>query len=286
MLSLFLAGIFFHSCAPLRLPPTSVSPTGEHHVGKFVWFDLYTDDMKAVTLFYETLFNWRFKWESLGKNQVKTIYADNTPIATAVLSKPLNKRIKESRWLGFISSDNVDLTAASVEANMGSLIVRPKDQPDRGRAAVAQDREGAIFGLITATGGDPKDIWGMENLWMGAELWTSNVNSALNFYGAVAGYEPSRVDMGNKSDYIFLVKEGRPLAGVVDIPWKHIKPDWIPYILVSDAVGTAEKAVSLGGRVLVQPDRAVRSGGVAIIADPSGAVFGIQELQKTSREDQ
>ena len=49
------------------------------------------------------------------------------------------------------------------------------------------------------------------------------------------------------------------------------------FIRVTDASAAAQKAVSLGGRVLVEPRPDRHGGNLAILADPSGAPFGVME---------
>ncbi len=174
-----------------------------------------------------------------------------------------------------------------IEQNNGTIYIQPKHLPDRGRVAVAIDPEGAIFAIIEATGGDPSDVDFLENQWMGSELWTKNMESAIAFYNLVAGYEPRRISMASHNDYVFLVRDNKARAGVVSIDWEQIKPDWLPYIAVADVVAVADKAAQFGGRVLVQPDTSVLDGRVAIISDPSGAVFAVQQLSdKDSRGEE
>ena len=62
------------------------------------------------------------------------------------------------------------------------------------------------------------------------------------------------------------------------IPWDDVKPNWLPYIAVKDVMAIVAKAEELGGKVLVEPDKAIREGRAAIIADPSGAVFAVQQF--------
>jgi hypothetical protein len=40
-------------------PPIGIS--GRHHPGKFIWFDLVTDDLAASRNFYGAVFGWRFR---------------------------------------------------------------------------------------------------------------------------------------------------------------------------------------------------------------------------------
>jgi len=286
--AVLLAGLFLSACAnqPVRVSPVTTIPTGHHQVGKFVWFDLFTDDMAAITPFYQALFGWSFESADGYSRKVQTIFSDKVPIATAVLTAPENKKIKESRWLGYISVEDVDQVSKIIEDNKGTLHVPPKNLPDRGRVAVATDPEGALFGLLTSPNGDPQEAGIVENQWMGSELWTNNLTDALGFYNKIAGYEQRRVGIGTQSEYLLLVKDSIPRAGVVNIHWENIKPAWLPYIAVSDAVAMTKKVEELGGRVLVSPDTKMPNGLVAIIADPSGAVFAIQELTIGNGEKQ
>jgi predicted enzyme related to lactoylglutathione lyase len=73
------------------------------------------------------------------------------------------------------------------------------------------------------------------------------------------------------------MRDGRPRGGVAKIEWKGVKPNWVPYVGVKDIDAVVLKAKKLGGKVLIglDPDR---EDDVAILADPSGAVFGVQQL--------
>jgi hypothetical protein len=63
-------------------------------------------------------------------------------------------------------------------------------------------------------------------------------------------------------------------------------PHWLNFVRVLDTEQMAVTATQLGGRVLVEP-RVDRHGGkVAVVADPSGAPFGLLEWpQSQSKED-
>jgi len=61
----------------------------------------------------------------------------------------------------------------------------------------------------------------------------------------------------------------------VDSARRH--PHWLNYVRVDNAVAAAAKAVSMGGRVLVEPHADRHGGMVAVIADPAGAPVGLME---------
>ena len=87
------------------------------------------------------------------------------------------------------------------------------------------------------------------------------------------------INVHEKVEYRMLSRNGKRRGGIVSIPWKTVKPEWIPYITVDKVLQTVIKAQELGGKVLLTPDMSVKEGRVAIIADPTGAVFGIQQLR-------
>ena len=280
----FLMVIWVGACSKRQVivPKLTQKPTNLRLVGKFVWFDLFTQDLKSASNFYEELFGWSFYPAESGRKLVNTITLEGVPIGNAIQIKQKKNKVRKSRWLSYMSVENVDASVKLVEQNLGIVYMRPKELPNRGRVAVVKDPQGAVFAMVTVLGGDPPDKGVMENFWMGSELWTSNMDSSLNFYHLLVGYEQQWVDVKRDSKYCLLVKDGQPRAGMVKIPGNDVKPNWVPYIAVEDVMAVADKAKQLGGILLITPDKGVREGMVAIISDPNGAVFGVQQLSGPS----
>ena len=280
----FLTGLGVSACSKQQIvvPPVTTAPTHVRLVGKFVWYDLFTHDLSSASRFYEELFGWSFfDTEPKGK-RVKTITRDGIPIANAIHIDPEKGNVNQSRWLSYMSVEDVDRASMFVKQNNGSIYIQPKNLPNRGRVAVVKDPYGALFALVGSSDGDPPDQGAVENHWMGSELWTTNLEAAISFYKLLVGYELQLVDVGSDSKYHMLMKDDQPRAGIVKIPWDNVKPDWLPYIAVEDVMTVAEKAKMLGGKLIVEPDENIREGRVAIISDPSGAVFAIQQLRDTA----
>jgi len=279
---LMVMGVSACSKQQVIVPRLTPEPTNLRFVGKFVWFDLFTNDLQTASHFYEELFGWSFYPVESGKKIVNTITREGVPIANAIQIHQGKNKVRKSRWLSYVSVEDVDRSAKLVEQNNGTIYRRPKELPNRGRVAVVKDPQGAVFAMVTVLGGDPPDKGMMENFWMGSELWTSHLDSALNFYHLLVGYEQKLVDVKSDSKYCLLVKDGQPLAGMVKIPGDDVKPNWVPYIAVEDVTAVADKAKQLGGILLIEPDKRVREAMVAIISDPNGAVFGVQQLSGLS----
>ena len=272
------AGVLGCTGSKITLPEVSNEPASIRHVGKFIWFDLFTSDLPDACRFYGQLFGWSFEDTAPGISNLKTIRNEGIPIGNAAQRKSQGDKITESRWISFMSVADVDQTVAWITKNGGAIHIPPKDMPHRGRMALLHDPQGAPLAVLTASKGDPPDRPFVPNGWIGSELWTHDVKGALKFYGNMAGYRSETRKTGASGSYLLLYRDNQPRGGMVKIPWKDVKPNWVPYISVGDIEAIVLKAEKLGGKALVglDPDR---EDDVAILADPSGAVFGVIQLQ-------
>jgi predicted enzyme related to lactoylglutathione lyase len=258
------------------LPPITPTPTGEHHVGKFVWRDLLTQDLPGVKRFYGELFGWQFQDTGAEDSRYTVITHGGQPIGGIVYTAPEQGRVNRSQWVSYLSVPDVDRAVAQVRSAGGVVHTPPRDFPDRGRLAVVSDPQGALLALVTAATGDPADKDPVIDEWLWTELWTDDVEAAAALYRELVGYELQTVEIYEGNDYFLLQRDGAPRAGVIAIPWEGVRPNWLAYVRVADPAVTAARAVELGGNVFLEPDDDVRNGDVAIIVDPSGAALTVQ----------
>ena len=284
---LLLLAFAVSGCAgkEIVVPSLTPVPTGEQLTGKFVWYDLFTHDMQTTVKFYNGVFGWTFTDTAGSGAPAKTIRREGIPMANAVEIAPEKMGANESAWLGYMSVPDVNKAAKLIKQHKGTLYKNPKNLPDRGMIAIAIDSEGAIFGLVNSPTGDPSDKRNRHNYFIGSELWTTDLDKAIEMYSALAGYELDVVEVGVGIKYHLLTRDSMPRAGVVQIPWDDVKPNWIPYLAVKDVLQTIAQAEKLGGRILIKPSEEIRDNPLAIIADPSGAVFGIQQLPDVETSD-
>ncbi len=280
---IILMTVFFISgCASqktIKVPSLTPVPSGEQLTGKFVWYDLFTDDLEATVTFYNRVFGWLFIDTATNGIPVKTILRDGIPIANAVEIAPAKQDKYDSLWLSYMSVPDVDVAVKLARLHGGTAYKQPRDLPERGRIAIITDAQGAIFGLVHSPSGDPSDQTDRLHNFIGSELWTTDREKAVEAYIALGGYELSLVEVGPDKNYHLLTAQSFPRAGIVEIPWDDVKPNWIPYIAVNDVSAVIARVEALGGRLLVKPPEEKVKNPLAIIADPSGAVFGIQQIQ-------
>ncbi len=113
------------------------------------------------------------------------------------------------------------------------------------------------------------------------DLATTDVEGALDFYGAVMDWEYER-DPTGEINYVMAVVDGRPAAGIFDIPpemlSEGVPPCWCVYMTVDDVDASAGAATAAGGMVMrpasdVPAPGPNAAGRMVIAADPTGAVF-------------
>ena len=81
--------------------------------------------------------------------------------------------------LAFASLTGREITLAGDEAPLRVYDTSgPRDIDDRGRLAVVGDPEGAIFGVVRTTGGDPPDRDPEVGDWLWNELWSDDEEAA------------------------------------------------------------------------------------------------------------
>lgn len=259
-----------------ELPPLTTVSGSPRLPGKFVWADLVTDNALLAQKFYSELFGWRFYDYGgyfIGMN-------DERPLC-GMFQRPRPKdQIAQPRWFGYLSVSNVEKAQRAVTKAGGRVLAEPKKMPKRGEQAVFADAEGAIFGVVKSSSGDPEDFLPEPGDWIWIQLLSRDARKAAEFYRAVAGYEIIENAATNReSDYV-LTSEGYARGTVRTIRNDtKIQPTWLPFVRVKNVSESVALAKQLGGKVLIEPKPEVFHGKVAVIADPTGAAIGIMEWQ-------
>ncbi|MFB7779040.1 VOC family protein [Streptomyces bauhiniae] len=108
-----------------------------------------------------------------------------------------------------------------------------------------------------------------------ADAMFTDLEGAKRFYGDVLGWTfgESASEYGN---YTQAYADGKAVAAVVPpMPGQESVSQWCLYFASPDAAATAAKVKENGGEVLMEPMRVGDFGTMAIVREPSGAVFGI-----------
>lgn len=263
---------------PPVVPPIVDGNGGPQLPGKVVWLDLITNDVAAAGKFYSELFGWQITPLAGAEDKFALIRHGGRPIGGIVYSEKLETASMGARWLVSLSVPDVDrVIAAGVEAG-GSSLVAPFDLPNRGRSAILVDPQGSAVALLTSSSGDPADQTAGTYDWFWTELWAKDGGAAASYYSRVFGYTEKKVDApGFKNAYTVMEKDGKPRCGIAQAPVASVPSTWLPYVKAEDPKQLMARAQQLGGKVYIAVDEKVRNGSVAILADPTGGIFGVQQ---------
>jgi len=158
----------------------------------------------------------------------------------------------------------------------GTIYREPFELPNRGTVAYIIDSQNAVLAFVKSSSGDPKDTEPVYNEWFWTELWTNNIDNSSGFYTELFGYNLKKFSTSADNLYYVFQNENKPRGGMVKIPFENVKPHWMPYIAVKDPSEIVKKVEQLGGTIYLDIDEIAKND-AAIIADPSGAVFTIQQ---------
>jgi predicted enzyme related to lactoylglutathione lyase len=267
------------NAAPTQLQALVDPPSQQHHPGKVVFVELITPDLAAAKTFYAGLFGWSFRDRPFGSVAYAEATLENRPVA-GLLERPFPAgEHRQPAWLGFFSVGNVDVAAKTALQNGGKVLFQPHDVPNLGRDAVIQDPQGAVFGILASSSGDPPDYLAGAGEWIWSSLITTDPDAAAGFYQALFDYEVFAAADDRNGHHLIVASDNYARASVNSLPGNgfHSYPYWLNYVRVEDAAKVAAKAVSLGGRVVVEPRPDRQGSKVAVVADPAGAVFGLLE---------
>jgi uncharacterized protein len=242
--------------------------TVETAVASFVWHECLSTDVEKSKSFYTELLGWEIEVYKPGEIDYSMISAGGTThggFQAAQGGAP-------SHWMGHVAVDDIDAAVARAEGAGGTVVAPRMDMPEVGAFAVIADPQGATFSIYQPAGEGPV----AQGVFVWDELLALDVEGAKSFYGAVFGWTATDMDMGEQGPYTMFRR-----AGDVDAAGMLKKPDgqppaaWVPYLATDDVAGTVKKATDLGATAFVPATDVPNVGTIAVVADPTGAVFGL-----------
>jgi uncharacterized protein len=278
-----IAASIAHAADAPELPPLTTVSGNPRLPGKFVWADLVTDDLAAARAFYEKVFRWSFREYGgyvIGAN-------DERPLCGIFQRpRPEDQPQAKPRWIGYLSVANVKRAERAVTNAGGRVLAEPRKFPRRGEQALFADAEGALFGVIKSSSGDPEDFLAEPGDWIWMQLMSRDGREAAQFYRGIADYEIIENTTDNRLSDFVLTRDGYARATIRTIPpdRAQIIPAWLPFVRVRRIGETVAVAIQSGGRVLLEPNVEIKDGKVAVIADPTGAALGLLEWDGTPTE--
>ena len=108
------------------------------------------------------------------------------------------------------------------------------------------------------------------------ELMTGDVSAAQSFYTTLTGWQTQAFE-GGPGPYTVWMNGDTPVGGVMTLPdeakQQGAPPHWLGYIATPDVDATVKQATGHGATLLHGPADSPTVGRIAVMQDPTGAVF-------------
>jgi predicted enzyme related to lactoylglutathione lyase len=113
------------------------------------------------------------------------------------------------------------------------------------------------------------------------DLTASDAAEARKHYGELFGWEAVPETDPQAGGYALAKLGGKQVAGISPTqPGDPSPPHWTMYVIVDDVDATTAKAKAAGGMAYMEPFDVMEEGRMAIVADPSGAAFGLWQPKR------
>jgi predicted enzyme related to lactoylglutathione lyase len=251
-------------------------------LGRFVWHELLTTDTAGAAAFYPKVLPWRTAPSSMPGY---TIWMAGQTQIGGLMALPAEAGSTPPHWLIYVGTPNVDATCSQAQG-LGARVVKPPgDIPNVGRFAVLSDPQGATFAVFTPGGGPPPGAAPSQGGFSWHELATTDVAAALRFYGQLFGWSkgPGH-DMGAMGVYQIFQQGGTQLGGMCNVQGPSTAPSWLSYVHVADSGRAVAAAKSGGGRLLHGPMEVPGGSWIAMMMDPQGGAFAVQEAPRAAAQ--
>ena len=265
-------------------------------IGRIVWHDLFTQDIPEARRFYAALLGWEYRvehatdfvWQPGGEADYPLIFFNGEAHGGFIDTR----EDLRPHWVAYVRVEDVDVVTTKAQ-RLGARIDRdPFDAPGVGRISMIRDPQGAIICPYVPTHSfpPPSGMFGWE------ELITNNIESAKMFYSELFDWQAHDVDLSDTTrdrtpsdratshdmgrHTIFTCASATDAIGAirsVSVPPDSIigSATWVTYLSTSDISATITRAKTLGASVQVAETYLPTVGRLAILVDPTGAIFGL-----------
>ena len=246
-------------------------------VGAPCWVDLFSSDPDTSIAFYADVFGWTAEVGGEEYGGYITFFKDGVSVAGGMRNDGSSGA--PDGWSVYLASNDAQATCDAAVKHGGQVELPPMpitdigtmafvNDPGQGRVGIWQPGVHKGFGVI-AEAGAPS--------WF--ELHTPAYAAALEFYGAVFGWDVHTAIDEPEMKYATYGEGENALAGIVDVGLPKGTPgQWYVYFGTDDADKTLATIVDRGGAI-VDPAEDTPYGRLATANDCTGATFKIVQGQ-------
>ncbi len=244
-------------------------------LGRILWYELLTTDMKAAETFYTAVAGWTIT-PFAGSPQAYDMWTrgDNVPVG-GVMPIPQGMNFPP-HWGMYVGVPKLEDGVTHVQRLGGTTLSELIEVPSVGRMRTMKDPQGSAFSIYEpASPPHPEHEPQIGDVsWH--ELMTTDAEAALKFYTELFGWRTTdTMDMGQMGKY-YMFGRTFPLGGMMNKPSSMpAPPHWGFYFRVSDVHEGANRVKANGGQVLNGPMEVPGGDWIVNCMDPQGAAFSL-----------
>ena len=245
---------------------------------QFCWHGVISTNPEKALVFYTEAIGWSAEKVAMGDDEATILSANG--VARGHLSPPHEEGMP-SHFTNYLRVEDVDAAVESAVKHGGTQIVPGTDIPP-GRFAVVASPSGAALHLFheadeTTAENAPRDDIG-SIFWV--ECHSTGAAADLAWleksFGMTGKAMESSDGSGPPGGYTILHdNRGQPLGGIMTSMTPDKPSFWLTWVAVDDVDACLGRIDKLGGKALNQPMDMKGIGRMAVVMDPSGAVFGV-----------
>ena len=236
----------------------------------FCWHGVVSTDTERALAFYPEVLPWTVQKTPMGDGEATMLAAGGIPRLHLSAPQPG----VPSHFEHYLRVEDVDASTRSAEANGGRVLVPPTDIPP-GRFSVVTSPSGAPVALFheadAAAAQNPPAGPGAIH-W--TELWSKDLDADLRWLKGTFGFEIEEMPMPD-GPYHILKSGGLARGGAMASTEANAPAMWLAWVQVDEVDATVDRVSRHGGTVIAPAFDVPQVGRMAIVADPTGAVFGV-----------
>jgi uncharacterized protein len=247
-------------------------------LGRPLWFELMTTDMKGAESFYRAVVGWT-SVPFDGAPQPYSMFSRETEVPVAgVMDRPQGVDAPPF-WAMYVGVPVLEDAAQHIERLGGQACTPVIDVPTVGRMQMMTDPQGAAFYIYEPSSTDQQPEGAPEigeASWL--ELMTTDADAAMKFYAEVFGWQPSEaMDMGPVGKYQMFNRPHGMIGGMMNKPpeMAHLPSFWQIYFRVPAINAAVERVTANGGQIVNGPMEVPGGDWIVNGIDPQGAAFSL-----------
>lgn len=247
-------------------------------LGRPLWYELMTTDIKAAETFYRNVVGWTSA-PFEGSPQPYPMFNRTGEVPVGGLMARPDGMNAPPFWAMYVGVPALEEAAAHITRLGGEELSPVIDVPTVGRMQMMKDPQGAAFYIYEPAMTDfPPEAAPEIGEASWHELMTTDAPAAMTFYREVFGWQPGdAMDMGEMGMYQMFNRPHGMIGGMMNKPpeMAEVPPNWQIYFRVADIDAAVERIKANGGQILNGPMEVPGGDWIVNAMDPQGAAFSL-----------